>query len=365
MHDVSLDPRVVRIPEFAAGTWLNTNKPLNKGSLRKRITLIDFWDYACVNCTRTLPYLNHWYQRYADKGLTIIGVHTPEFQFAQLKAHVETAVSRHQLRYPILLDNDYENWSRFANKAWPTKYVVDGDGYIRLQRQGEGYYWEVERAIQILLRQQDARVVLPEPLPALRQEDRPGAVCFRPTPELYAGYQGGGLFGGALGNSEGYVPQNPMFYELPEARGEGQFFVEGVWRAWPESLAYAGQQGGKIVLTYRSAEVIVVLSPTADMVELALDLRPSQADPVVLVKQDGRFLDDLSAGEDVLFRRDGTSYVRVTRPRMYHLVRNGTHRTHELELTFCASGLSLYAFTFTACLAPSGLVGDAQTYQVR
>jgi thiol-disulfide isomerase/thioredoxin len=359
-----LEKRIIRMPELAAGVWLGDTRPLTRQALRGQIVLIDFWDYACINCIRTLPYLREWHKRYANKGLTIIGIHTPEFKFAQLQQQVAAAVAEHEIPYAVLLDNEYENWSRFAAKAWPTKLLIDQDGYIRFKRQGEGYYQETELAIQTLLRQRDENVVLPDLLPPLREEDTPGAVCYRPTPELYAGYQGGGLFGGALGNPEGYVPQNPMFYTLPKKRPMGQFYVEGVWRAWPEALAYAGQEGGRIVLPYSAATVNAVLAPSADPVEIMLDLRPSTADPIVVVHQDGRSLNHQNAGADVEFADDGTSFVRVTRARMTQLVKNPAYESHELSLTFHAMGLALYAIAFTSCVAPHVTADHPDSFQV-
>lgn len=367
MVDHLLEPRLVRMPDFVPAEWLNTPQPLTKSVLRGQVVLIDFWDYACINCLRTLPYLTHWQQRYADKGLTIIGIHTPEFQFAHIRTFVETAVTNHHISYPVLLDNQQQSWERFANKAWPTKYLVDGDGYIRFVRQGEGYYQETEQAIQILLRQYNPDIVLPDPLPALRPEDTPGAICYRPTPELYAGYQGGGLFAGALGNPEGYFPQTPMFYALPSAedRKTGQFYVDGAWRAWPEAIAYAGQTGGKIVLPYQAATVNGVLSPSADAVEMRLGLQASQTEPVIVVRQDGLFLDPIHAGDDIEFTSQGESVVRVTQPRLYQLVHNPDYMWHELELTFQATGLALYAFTFTTCIAPYLTANDPNTWQTK
>lgn len=367
MAEFKLEPRLVRMPEFAPGEWLNVAQPLTRESLRGQVVLVDFWEYSCVNCLRSLPYLVRWHERYAGLGVKIIGVHSPEFAFSQIKQEVETAVAHHHLPYPILLDNQYQNWQRFANKAWPGKHLIDADGYIRLQRQGEGYYQEMEQAIQALLRQTHPGISLPDLLPALRPEDAPGAVCHRPTPELYAGYQGGGLFGGALGNPAGYLPHNPIFYDLPEAedRQAGHFYVAGVWRAWPEALAYAGQGGGQVVLPYQAASANAVLSPSADPVELRLGLHVTEKEARVLVQQDGRFLDPLIAGADVQFSPAGESYVLVNRPRLYHLVRNPEFGWHELTLTFQAGGLALYAFSFSGCVAPYARPGDPRTYQVR
>lgn len=355
------------MPPFAEGEWLQTDRSLTREALHGRIVLIDFWDYTCVNCLRTLPYLKAWHERYAAHGLVIIGIHAPEFKFARSRVLLETAVRRANLPYPILLDNRHQNWSNYANKAWPTKYLIDGDGYIRLVRQGEGYYREIEKAIQVLLKQQNPDLKLPDLLPALRAEDQPGAVCYRPTPELYAGFQGGGLFGGGLGNEEGYFPDNTLFYNLPppEAREAGRFYLAGAWRAWPESLAFAGQSGGRVVVPYQAAAVNAVLAPAAAEVELVLGLRPSAAAPLVEVKQDGRYLSPVQAGRDVRLDEEGASLLHLDQPRLYHLVQNPAHEAHELELTFRAHGLAVFAFSFSGCVAPPATAGNRDTFTVR
>lgn len=347
-----LERPLVRMPPLGEGEWINSSRPLTREALRGQVVLVDFWDYSCVNCVRTLPYVRAWHERYAAHGLVVIGVHSPEFRFAQVGQQVREAAAAFGLTYPVLLDNDYQTWQQFANRAWPTKYLVDGQGYLRFKRQGEGYYQETERAIQALLRQQDPAGVLPPLLPALRPEDAPGAVCYRTTPELYAGYQGGGLFGGALGNPAGYVTGSPMAYVLPGPfdRPAGRFYLAGFWQAQPEAMVFAGQDGGRVVLPYQAAGVNAVLSPTYDPVALMLGLRPGPAEPVVELLQDDVPLSPLLAGADVYFDEAGRSLVRVTRPRMYELVRNPGFGEHELDLVFHAHGLALYTFTFVSCV---------------
>lgn len=355
------------MPELAPGQWLNTEHPLTREHLRGRIVLLDFWDYTCVNCVRTLPYVASWHRRYAALGLVVVGVHAPEFTFARHHAQVARAVADHGVGYPVLLDNEYQTWERFAIKAWPTKILVDADGYIRRTWQGEGGYGETERAIQALLRQQQPEVRFPEPLAALRPEDRSGAVCYRPTPEIYAGVRGGGLFGGGLGNPEGYATQGPVFYRMPDAeeRQEGHFYLAGAWRALAEAVSFAGQTRGEVRVRYSGATANAVLSPSADPVETILDLWPTAAEPAVEVRQDGRFLTANLAGADGVVGEDGRSVLRVTRPRMYELVRNAEFGTHELALTFCATGQALYTLTFTGCAAPAGGGRDRETYTTR
>lgn len=342
------------MPQLAEGVWLNTAAALDMERLRGKIVLVDFWDYTCINCLRTLPYLAQWYERYAPYGFVIIGVHTPEFKFAQTRSLVERAIARFGIRYPVLLDNGYQNWTRFTVKAWPSKYLIDANGYIRYQNQGEGYYQQTELAIQALLRQQNADLQLPDPLPPVREEDAPGSVCYRPTPELYAGYQSGGLFGGGLGNPSGYVPDRPVLYPMPPKpeQREGHFYLEGAWRAWPEAVAFAGQGGGKISVPYRAATLNAVLAPSADPVELTLGLKPTEADPVIVVEQNGRFLPRAIAGKDVIVDENGRSYLRITHPGMVQIVNNRSFAKNWLTLTFQATGLALFTFSFTSCIAP-------------
>jgi thiol-disulfide isomerase/thioredoxin len=342
---------MIRMPEFASGEWLNVDHPLSKESLRGWVVLVDFWDYSCINCLRTFPYLVKWYERYVDAGLIVIGIHAPEFRFARSRAQIEQAIAEFGLRYPILLDNEYQNWDRFANRAWPTKYLIDVDGYIRYRQQGEGYYQETEQAIQALLRQRNPDLRLPALLSPLRAEDSPGAVCYRVTPELYAGYQRG-----SLGNPEGYAADNPLAYRMPPRfeRAQPNFYAGGIWRAQGESFVFAGQDGGRLIVPYSAVGVNAVLSPSADPVEVILGLPSSENPPLVEVQQDGAPLTALNAGADIVFGEDGASLVTVSRPRLYRLVRNPDYAAHELELIFHAGGLAIYTLTFTSCIMPGG-----------
>ena len=122
-----------------------------------------------------------WHERYHDKGLTVIGVHTPEFTFAQYESNVERGIREFGLTYPIVVDSNREIWKLFANRYWPTKYLLDKDGYLRYGHFGEGGYAECERTMQELLREIDPALPLPEIMHPLREEDHPGAVCYRPS----------------------------------------------------------------------------------------------------------------------------------------------------------------------------------------
>lgn len=345
-----LDPPVVRIPEFGQGEWLNTSAPLTREALRGRVVLVDFWDFTCVNCIRTLPYLREWHRRYSGAGLVIVGVHAPEFSFARMREQVAAGLKEYRIRYPVLLDNDYSTWTAYANRAWPTKYLIDAEGYLRYKHQGEGRYAETESAIHALLRQRDPDVALPLVMRPLRPEDRGGAACYRTTPELYAG-----LERGSLGNREGYGGEVPVVYEMPPLpdRVEPYFYAGGIFRAGREYLSFAGHEKGVIKLPYHAAGVNAVLSPSPDPVALSLGLGSDDL-PLVEVRQDGEPLSALNAGADIRYDENGMSYVLAERPRMYELVSNPDFGDYELELVFRANGLALYAFTFATCVKDGG-----------
>lgn len=250
------------------------------------------------------------------------------------------------IEYPVVLDNDYQTWDAFATRYWPTVYLIDGEGYLRYQHHGEGGYGEIEDALRALVAEATPVAPLPRPLGALRDEDRPGAVCFRTTPELHAGYHRG-----VLGNPEGYPPRGlPLLYRLPLRREDGYYYAEGMWRADEEYLALAGQRGA-LVLPYHAATLNAVLAPSPDPVELMLNLKS----PISLtVTQDGGPLDPFNAGEDIYFA-EGQSFLRVDAPRMYQIAKNpgGRPASRELRLEATAQGLALFAFSFSSCAVAS------------
>ena len=137
-------------PDLAAGEWINS-EPLKLKDSRGRVVLIDFWTFGCINCRNTLPYINRWHDRYRDKGLTIIGVHSPEFEEEKNVNNLREQVASLSIRYPVVTDNDYQTWNAYKVEAWPTVFLLDKQGRIRWMHLGEGSYDEAERLIQKLL----------------------------------------------------------------------------------------------------------------------------------------------------------------------------------------------------------------------
>jgi len=138
-------------PEFTGiERWLNS-QPLTLAQLRGRVVLVDFWTYACINCIRTLPHVNRWAELYTPQGLTVVGVHTPEFPFERTTRNVEAAMRRHGVKHPVAQDNRYGTWKAYSNQYWPAAYLIDAQGHIRYKHFGEGEYERTEAVIRALL----------------------------------------------------------------------------------------------------------------------------------------------------------------------------------------------------------------------
>lgn len=326
----------VRAPEIGR-VWLNSS-PLSFRQLRGRVVLVDLWDYTCVNCIRTLPYVQAWYERYRVKGLTVIGVHTPEFTFAQYESNVERGIREFGLTYPIVIDSNREIWKSFANRYWPTKYLLDKDGYLRYGHFGEGGYGECEQVIQELLREIDPTIDLPVIMDPVREEDHVGAVCYRATGELYLGHARG-----RIGNEGGFKEDQIADYAFAGPLEENFFYANGRWASTAEYFEAVETGSHSLRLKYEAAAVNLVMAcPHAPL-----------ADVVIL--QDGKPLTEKQATRDTRFRAVTNaapeSCLVVESPRMYFLVDNHEFGPHELELR-CSSGVAAFAFTFTSCVDP-------------
>ncbi len=327
----------VRAPEIGH-TWLNS-PPLSFRQLRGRAVLVDFWDYTCVNCIRTLPYVQRWHEKYHGDGLVVIGVHTPEFTFAQYESNVERGIREFGLTYPVVIDSNREIWKSFANRYWPTKYLIDKDGYLRYGHFGEGAYAECEQVIQELLREINPNMKLPELMDPVREEDHPGNVCYRPTGELYLGHRRG-----RIGNQTGFKEDAIADYAFDGDPAENFFYANGRWAATAEYFEAVESGEHKLLLQYEASAVNLVMAA------------PHSPSAEVVILQDGKPLTRNQATKDTRFRSSNCSsgeesYISVDRARMYFLVDNQEFGKHQLELR-CSAGVAAFAFTFTSCVDP-------------
>lgn len=328
---MELESKNIHAPELYGDHWFNSD-PISIRDLRGQVVLIDFWDYTCINCIRTLPYLKDWFKKYQDYGLVIIGVHTPEFKFGKNTEVLQKALERAGIDYPVVLDNEALLWSAFTTRYWPTKYLIDKDGYIRYSQHGEGGYQQFERALQQLIVHSGFHGRLPELTEPLRDTDVPGNVCYRSTGEIYLGY-----LRGALGNNDGYNPESTLEYVDPGIYLPERFYAKGKWLSTRDCFTFNGEAGesGAVTIQYEAVEVNAVMNFNG----------PGVGE--VRVWQDGVMLGKENFGEDVVKGNDGASLVLVDSPRMYNLVRNKEFGSHTLKLSTSSPRLEIYTFSFT------------------
>lgn len=317
-------------PELRPGRWVQ-GPEVSIAFARGAVVLVDFWEYTCINCLRTLPYLKAWHERYAHRGLVIVGVHTPEFEFTADPAVVEAAVRAEGIPYPVLLDADRATWQIFANHYWPAKYLIDQKGYLRYEHFGEGAYGQTEEMIQRLLREAGDTAPMPELLEPVREEDRPGAVCYPATREIYLGFLRGRLLA-----TEGYRPEEDVRHAPQEEPAPlGMFAARGLWHHAAEYLE-TREPGAELDLVSEAAGVNAVLEPAGEL-EIEVDGQPVAPE---------------ERGADVV-ERDGRTFAVWERSRMVRLLDSRRFRRRHVVLRFKEAGVRAYTFTFATCVLPA------------
>jgi cytochrome c biogenesis protein CcdA/thiol-disulfide isomerase/thioredoxin len=310
-------PVLGKAPEFIDNQeWFNTpgDRPLTLKSLRGRVVLVDFWTYSCINCIRTLPYLKAWDQRYRKDGLTIVGVHTPEFPFERLASNVQEAIETNDIRYPVAQDNEEATWNAYGNQYWPAEYFIDAKGDVRYVHFGEGEYGEKEKVIRDLLTEAGRTVGGGD---AKVHAIAPSATVT--TPETYLG----------AARAERFT--NPMLspgshdFGTPPKPGANEFAYHGSWKVALDSAT--GGQGASLDLNFGARRVYLVLGSPGHSRE-------------VRVLLDGKPISASDAGTDV---HEGA--VTVSAQRLYNLVELPKVGHHVLTLE-PETGVMGYAFTF-------------------
>ncbi len=316
------------------GPWINS-KPLDLKQLRQdgKVVLLDIWTYSCVNCVRTLPYLKKWWNDYHDKGLVIIGVHSPEFAFEKDLGNVKDAVQAQEIEYPVVLDSDYKIWNAFANHYWPRKYLIDTNGIIVYDHSGEGDYIETEHAIRKELQRANPKLTF-GPVSTHEHHHSEGAVCFPFSHELYCGYNRGTLGNRSdIGNNREleYVDLSSESYE------DEQFYLDGKWEVGGEFARHAESEIGSIAIIYHGTEVNFVAKNS--------DINQGK----VYIEVDGKPLREEAAGEDVILDDDGLSYINVAEPKMYQAIKDPDYGEHVFRIKTTSPSFSIYAYTFGGC----------------
>jgi methionine-S-sulfoxide reductase len=311
--------------EGATG-WLN-GAPLTRESLRGKVVLVDFWAYSCINCLRSMPYVNAWYRHYKDSGLVVIGVHSPEFAFEKDTANVRAAVEKFGVKYPVALDSELRIWKAFNNRFWPAHYFIDAKGQIRGHHFGEGKYARSERILRQLLAEAGAGK-LPEPLDDAAGQGvaAPADMANVASPETYVGYARAEKFS----SPGGLARDTRRTYELPRGLGLNQWALAGSWRVAPEH-ARLETGPGRVAFRFKARDLHLVLGPASGNRPVRFRVTLDGGAPA------------LSAGLDTDAQGQGV----VREHRLYQLIRQrGPVTEREFVIEFLDPGVDVYSFTF-------------------
>ncbi len=288
------------MPQFAiSNLWLNTpnNNPLTPEMLKGKVVLVDFWTYSCINCIRTQPYLNDWYNKYHDKGLVIVGVHAPEFEFEKNKNNVLQAIAKDGIKYPVALDNNLDTWTNYNNKYWPAHYLIDKDGNVVYNNFGEGRYKETENNIRALL--------------GLDKDtsDTKARINYNlnQTPETYLGFDRADSFDG------GFKQDEMQDYTLSNNIPLNKWSLSGKWLVENQRIITKGNNS-HLVINFNAKHVYLVLGNSSNI-------------PIVInLKLNGHDVAK-NAGVDA-----PNGVVNVTGHRLYELINQDTAKDGLLEL---------------------------------
>lgn len=312
-------PNKGKAPELIpGGEWFNS-QPFTLADQRGKVVLVDFWTFSCINCIRTLPYLKTWYEKYADQGLVIVGVHAPEFEFEKSPQNLQEAINDFEIKYPVVQDNNFDTWRAYDNHFWPAKYLIDKDGNIRYIHFGEGDYDETEEAIQTLLEESGQEVT--------QEIQNPEYAISARTPELYLGLSRMEYLYLA---DQKVQPNELTTYdgltasELPLHL----FSFIGPWTVGEEmSLA---DPNARLLLHFQAKDVFLVMNP-----------KDENTPATVEVLLDGKVVDETNAGEDVIEGK-----VTIESDRLYRLIKLPEAGDHLIELRFPDGNVEVFAFTF-------------------
>lgn len=317
-------PRAIELAGISG--YLNTRDGFKLADVvGKKVVLVDFWTYSCINCQRTQPYLNAWYSKYKDAGLEIVGVHTPEFEFEKDKGNLAQAIEKFGIKYPVVQDNDYATWNGYGNRYWPHKYLIDIDGYIVYDHIGEGGYAESEEKIQALLKERagalgdlvNVKEDIAHPTGVVTSDDSQPK-----SPETYFGAARNELFGN--GTPGAALDKS---FSAPDASSvaASKFYLSGAWHIENE-FARTSAAGAKVIYKYKAKNVYLVAA--------------SDAPVKITVMRDGTPVGTF-AGDDV---KEGSATIQTS--RLYNLIKETDYGTHTLELIVDKPGVRFYTFTF-------------------
>ena len=329
----------MKAPEIAQiSGYINTpnnNSPITLSSLKGKVVLLYIWTYTCINSIRPMPYIDNWNQKYSDKGLVTVGVHSPEFQFEKNFTNVNDAVQRFGIKYPVILDSDRGTWNAYRNNYWPRYYLIDTQGYIRYDHIGEGDYDQIEKSIQSLLAERAALMGAKEisfnaqPTTIIKPESLYYVdLSQNMTPEIYIGYN---TARAPLGNPEGFKPDQTVSYSIPSTTNFDPHiaYLQGKWKNNPDNMELQSDTG-RIVLAYYGKSVNIIAGGKGEG---------------VVFNDEGAaasLTSNNSPGEDL--SSDGS--FRIDGQRLYNLAIHNNYTAHSIVIDVKGKGFQFYTFTF-------------------
>jgi thiol-disulfide isomerase/thioredoxin len=344
----------VKAPEFAQiSGYINTpnnNGPITLSSLKGKVVLLYIWTYTCINSIRPMPYIDDWNQKYSDKGLVIVGVHSPEFQFEKKYANVKDAVQRFGIKYPVILDSDHGTWNAYGNNYWPRFYLIDTQGYIRYDHIGEGNYDQIEKSIQSLAAERAALMGAKEisfnakPTTVIN----PASLYYidlrqSTTPEVYLGYSTART---PLGNPEGFKPDQTVSYSIPPNTNfkPSIVYLQGKWKNNADNMELQNDTG-RIALVYYAKSVNIVAGGKGEgIVSNINDNNKSSAGAgsEQAARNSTANVSNNSSGQDL--SSDGS--FTIDGQRLYNLAIHNNYAAHYILIDVKGNGLQFYTFTF-------------------
>jgi thiol-disulfide isomerase/thioredoxin len=315
------------LPGFDGATgWLNS-PPLTPAGLLGQVVLVDFWTYTCINWLRTLGYVRGWAEKYADHGLVVIGVHTPEFPFERDAENVRQAARDMNVEYPVALDSDYAIWDAFSNRYWPAVYIADAEGRIRHHQFGEGQYVECEMVIQQLLREAGSEGI-GDDLVAVAADGFEAQADWKNlrSPETYLGYEQAQN----LASPGGAELDEPRTYVAPDSLKLNHWALSGDWTI-ERGASVLNRADGRIAFRFHARDVHLVMGPRARNTSVPFRVLVDGEPP------------GAAHGLDV----DEPGHGTLSQQRLYQLIREPRSiADRTLEITFLAPGVEAYVFTF-------------------
>ena len=347
------ESQFIKAPEFAQITgYINTphNSPITLSSLKGKVVLVDFWTYSCINCIRTIPYLNDWDQKYAGNGLVIVGVHSPEFEFEKNYDNVKAAVQRLGITYPVVLDSDHGTWNAYGNQYWPRHYLIDAQGYIRDNHIGEGGYEQTEKTIQSLLAERAAHIGLKQisfstkSTPVIRPQSMQYVDLNQSTTsEIYLGYDKARA---PIGNPEGFKPDQIVSYSISSDMSlkPGIVYLHGSWKNNPDNIELQSNTG-RIALIYYAKSVNMVAGGKGEGIVINDndngEHRVAGANGQVVLSASAN-MSNKSPGQDL--SQNGS--FSIDGQRLYNLAMHDDYNAHFIIIDVKGKGFQLYTFTF-------------------